>query len=103
MTANGDFIKRNFGNLSAQRREGKDFFEEVGLLGKFYAQPSISWISFVVSLPVVEQNRNLPGQRSAADDVMRVVKYTADGDEQERQDTSLYRRLFDDVARTEGA
>jgi len=32
-----------------------------------------------------------------------VVEYAADGDEQERQDATLHRRLFDDVARTEGA
>lgn len=43
-----------------------------------------------------------PGQR-AADDVMRVVKYTGDGDEQQRRDASFHRGLLDDAARTDGA
>lgn len=43
-----------------------------------------------------------PGQR-AADDIMRVIKYTGDGDEKQRCDASFHRGLLDDAARTDGA
>lgn len=39
----------------------------------------------------------------SADDVVSVVEYTDEGDEQQRQDAALHRRLLDDVARTDGA
>lgn len=48
------------------------------------------------------QRLDSPGER-AADDVVRVVQYTGDGDKQKRRDAPLHRRLFDDAARTDGA
>lgn len=45
---------------------------------------------------------NSPRQR-AADDVMRVVEYTGDRDEEQRRDASFHRGLLDDAARTDGA
>lgn len=49
-----------------------------------------------------ETNEHSPSQ-GTADDVMRVVEYTRDGDEQQCRDASLNRGLLDDAARTDGA